>query len=178
MGIFHRIIRSLSGMPQDPTVNWPIRRPQELVVIPEKLQVGGLRFGDHLSAAELVGKPESVSWIGSDYCQLLYREGGFQLDFDHQRFCYAAIFLDRHQAEPESCYAFASPQVIPSGGGSVALSNRWQAADLVEVFGQPGEIDDDDEETLLVYRAESLTMEFELKPEAHTLARWNLFPPD
>ena len=176
MGFLDRIFKKLNPEEPDPTLEWGEYRGMELVVVPEENRIGNLQFGDPLSAAEALGKPSSFEWGYPGYCDLTYAQGGFQLDFDEGRLVFAAFCLDHHMLEPEKEFTFATPLVVLSGGERIELSKRLKAADLVEIFGHPKKIDKDSDETILFFEAGPLTMEFELRPETHTLARWNLFP--
>jgi hypothetical protein len=176
MGLLDRIFKKFNREEPDPTLEWAEYREMELVVVPNEMRIGSLKFGDPLSAAEFLGKPSSFAWGYPGYCELVYAEGGFQLDFDMGRLVFVAFYLDHHVLEPEGEFAFSAPVVVLSGGERVELSKRLKAPDLVEIFGQPKEIDKDSDETILFFESTSMTMEFELRPESHTLAKWNLFP--
>jgi hypothetical protein len=164
----------LFGRRPDPTWDWPIEVPAVPDLDLSRMALGSLRFGDAVEAARGLGRPDRFRWKDGGYCELLYARAGFQLDFEDGRLCYMAFFIGADADGP------SHPALSPSEPrirGESPLTAETGKDDLQRRFGPPGSEDSDDDETVLYYRRDRVTMEFELDGMGH-LKRWNLYPSD
>ncbi len=161
----------------DPTLNWgTFRKP-----IPDfdvsRMQFGSLRFGDGLKGAAFLGRPDRFSAKERDYCELLYARGGFQLDFDQNRFVYLAFFIAPDACLPEHPgLEFSAPRLRGDSLSGIHLTRLTDRATLERIFGSPESVDADAQEAVLFYSRLRVTMEFELDTRTGRLKRWNLYP--
>jgi hypothetical protein len=166
----------MMGRRPDPTEGWgPFQLPLPDFDPTEKC-FGSLKFGDEISAASFLGRPTRVQWSKSDYIELLYAAGGFQVDFDHGRFAYLAFFIrpdERIASKGE--IARAEPLLRNNGQNLVRFSESSTTDELKKLFGQPTTADNDEDESVLSFDRNGLTLEFELNTKQR-LKRWNVFP--
>ena len=169
----------LLGKRPDPTFNWGVFSPPIPDFDVAQMRFGSLQFGDTFEAAAFLGRPDRFEWTQGQYCQLLYASGGFQIDFDESRFAYLAFFIGPDDCLPEhKALEFSKPRVrgcIPDG---VRLSVETDGTMLERIFGAPGSLEVEPDETILYYTRQGVTMEFELDGRSGQLKRWNLYPPD
>jgi hypothetical protein len=164
--------------PPDPTLDWPAYQDIERTVIPHEGKFGDLKFGDSIDAARLFGKPARVRWIEDSYCSLNYQQAGFQLDFEHGSLVYFALFANRPIDDSELNDDF-NPTIIhlqKADGKTAQLSKASKRSDIEILLGKPNSIDFENDETVLYYKLENLTLEFELLANDGVLMRMNLFP--
>jgi hypothetical protein len=177
MAFLSSLLDKLSGRRPDPTLNWPAgttTTPQ--LNIAEK-RVGELRFGDALDAAKQCGRPDRFSFLNPDYCELLYANAGFQIDFKEGKFCYVAYFIGpdgRHTPDhPE--LRFSRPRLLVDALHPIALSQQLEANAIERLLGEPKSRDTDAEETILFYNLAGLTLEFEFDGPTRRLKRFNAY---
>lgn len=167
------------GRRVDPTLNWgAFHKP-----IPDfdvsRMQFGSLRFGDGLQGASFLGRPDHFEVKEGEYCELLYARGGFQLDFDKNRFAYLGFFIG-----PDACLPkhpdmeFSAPRLRGNSLNRTHLTSQTDRATLERIFGSPDSVDADAQEAVLYYLRQRVTMEFELDGRTGRLKRWNLYPKD
>ena len=171
------LLNRLLGKREDPTLSWkPFSLP-----IPDfdvaQMRFGTLRFGDGFETASFLGRPEQVEWTDRAYCALLYASGGFQIDFDEGRFAYLAFLIGPDKYLPKyTPLEFSKPRLHGCTPDAIQLSNDTDRVLLKRLFGDPGSVDSDEEETILFYTRQNVTMEFELDGKMGHLKRWNLYP--
>lgn len=167
----------LVGRRSDPPVTWaPFRQP-----IPEfnvnTMEFGGLRFGDPLESAAFLGRPEAFTWSQSDYCELLYASGGFQVDYERGKFAYLAFFIGPDKFVPtHKGFQFSKPRVRGTPVDGIEFSQDVDQPLIETLFGTADTVDVDAVESILFYNRKSVTMEFELDGSTGGLKRWNLYP--
>jgi hypothetical protein len=171
-----RIINWLLRRRPDPTVGWPeFRAPAPAFNLARRC-FGPLRFGDELATAVLLGRPDVFCWQGPEACELIYARGGFELDFERERFAYLAFFIGPDPYLPlHPDLRFAEPRLLGWNESSVCLSRETDGAQLRNQLGPPDGEDIDEDETILNYTRAGVVMEFELNREGR-LKRWNVFP--
>jgi hypothetical protein len=173
MGFVDRLLRRRA----DPTLSWqPFSLP-----IPDfdltEMRFGKLRFGDAIDAAASLGRPDRVEWTRGEYCELLYASGGFQIDFDSNRFAYLAFFIGPDELLPKHpAFELSKPRLRGGTEDGSRLSRDTQRPRLERLFGAADSVDADSDETILYYARQGVTMEFELDPSNGRLKRWNLYP--
>jgi hypothetical protein len=170
------LLDRMMGRRPDPTESW---EPFQLPIPdfdPTERCFGSLKFADEISAASFLGRPTRVQWSKSDYIELLYATGGFQVDFDHGRFAYLTFFirLDERIASKVEITC-AEPLLRTNGQNLVRFSKSSTADELKRLFGQPTTTDNDEDESVLSFDRNRLTLEFELNSE-QLLKRWSVFP--
>lgn len=178
MSLLDRILGRKSSDPPDPTADWPDPPNVGLILVPHEGRLGDLKFGDPIHHARSFGKPTAIRWIQNDYCELLYARAGMQIDFDGGRFAYMAFFMNRHVAEPGIAGGFDPALVnLQLASGWTGQLSRKTKRDVIEgCFGNPSQIDADDNETILTYEFAGITLEFEMHPDEGTVMRLNLYP--
>lgn len=140
------------------------------------MRFGDLRFGDEFQRAAFLGRPDNVTWTLASYCQLLYVSEGFQIDFDEEKFAYAAFFIGPDDYSPKHpALKFSKPTVLVGGRGAVSLSSETDRTSILSIFGEPESVDSEPEEEILYYTIQGITLEFELDIK-RSLKRWNLYP--
>jgi hypothetical protein len=167
----------LLGRHQDPTLSWGVFS----LPIPDfdltAMRFGPLQFGDGLEAAAFLGRPDSLAWTQSDYAELLYAKGGFQLDFDRGKFVYAGFFIgpdDFLPKHPE--LEFSKPRLRGCTPEGTRLSRETDRALIERLLGAPDLVDTEPSEGILYYTRHGVTMEFEMDGKTLRLKRWNLYP--
>ncbi len=174
MGILDRIL----GRPADPTAQWGQFQPP----IPDfdlvEMKFGKLKFGAGYDAASFLGRPAKIRWPRKDYGELIYPDGGFQMDFDNGKFAYLAFQIGPDPCVPTDIkFIHSKPRLRGASQESVRLTESTSRADLEKLLGAPTTTDEDKDETVISYEWDRLTMEFEFTP-AGRLKRWNLFPTE
>jgi len=177
MKFLQRLLGTKTGGPPNPTIDWPEPQNVELNLVPHEGRLGNLRFGASIENARIFGKPSRFRWIRNNYCELLYAQAGFQIDFDGGQFGYMAFFINRHVAEPDIAGGFdlAIVNLLLADGGTGQLTKESKRDVIEGYYGTATRIDDDDDEIVLHYEIAGVTMEFELDPNDKTLMRLNLY---
>lgn len=164
------IIGKLTGRLPNPTENWPrISMPAPNINL-SRGTIGSMRFGDDLASASVFGRPNTFRWTQADYCELVYADAGFQIDFALGRLAYAAFFLGPDAHLPAGA-TFSRPRIASSN----CLSKDTSEKDIEAVFGTPKFRDCDEKEIILFYDEKWLTLEFECTPSGK-LKRLNVYP--
>jgi len=141
------------------------------------MQFGRLRFGDALNAAAFLGRPDRFVWTQSEYCELLYASGGFQLDFDGGEFAYAAFFVGPDNSLPKHrALEFSKPRLRGCTPDGIRLSRDTDRELLERLLGLPTSVDTEVRETILFYTRKKIALEFEMDGKTGRLKRWNLYP--
>jgi len=140
--------------------------------------MGEMRFGDALDTAQQYGRPDKFSWSSRDYCELLYANAGFQIDFDEGKFCYAAYFIgpDGRYTPYHADLRFSRPRLLLDSLHPVALSQQIEPNAIERALGEPKARDVDAEETILFFDRDGLTLEFEFDGPSQRLKRFNVYP--
>jgi hypothetical protein len=171
-----RVLDRLLGRRADPTADWAPFHPTLPDFDMSSMRFGALRFGHPIETAALLGRPDRLTWTRGEYCELLYADGGFQLDFDRNHLAYLAFFIGPDPLLPKGvALQFSRPLLRGLSRDDVRLSRDTERLLLTQLFGAAESVDADSEETILRYRRRDVTMEFELD-EAGRLKRWNLYP--
>lgn len=171
------LLDRLLGKRNDPTLGWGgFRLP-----IPEfdlkEMRFGALRFGDDFAAAEFLGRPDRFRWTQDEYCELLYPTGGFQIDYDHNRFAYLAFFIGPDDHLPKHrALKFSKPRLLGCKLEGIALSRDTDRTLLDKLFGAAEAVDTEPQEVVLFYSRQEVTLEFEMDGKSGRLKRWNLYP--
>ena len=179
MSFFSSLLQKLSGQKPDPTITWPAATATttpELNVAEWRL--GSIRFGDALNAAQQYGRPDRFTWLSPDYCELLYANAGFQIDFDRGMLCYVAYFIgpDGQFTPDHPALRFSRPRALVEALNPIALSQQLEASALEKLLGEPIDKDVDEDETILFYERTGLTLEFEFDAQSNRLKRFNAYP--
>ena len=141
------------------------------------MRFGKIQFGDSFETAAFLGRPDHVSWIQKNYCALVYASGGFQIDYDNAKFVYLAFYIGLDDFVPkQKPMAFSKPKILGCEPGRLELSSDIDRLRLEGLFGTAKSVDVDDDETILYYSRQGITMEFELDANKGRLKRWNLYP--
>ncbi len=167
----------LLGKRIDPTREWK----GFSLPIPEfdinEMRFGSLSFGDGFESAAFLGRPDALRWTQPQYCELLYSSGGFQLDYDKERFACLAFFIGPDDYLPKHRdLQFSKPRLRGCTPDGVQLSRDTDQAKLEQLFATPDSTDAEPRETILYYTKKNVTMEFELEGKSGRLKRWNLYP--
>ena len=171
--MLRELISKLTAERLDPTRAWPSCHPETPVVDLARRTVGSLRFGDTIDGAQVFGRPDRFRWSLKDYCELLYCGAGFQIDFDAGRLVYATFFLGPDSYVPKcSGLRFASIRI-----DGHQISREMSVSDLQKVLGRAVSEDRDEEEIVVCYARNGLTLEFEAIPSGG-LKRVSVFPKD
>ncbi len=168
MTLFERLREEVG----DPTESWPESTTTTPPFDWSTLRFGPITFGDALSAAESLGRPDRFRWTQPGYCELLYTRAGFQIDFDRGGFAYLAYFIGPDEAGPEH------PDMTyctPALDEDLALTRDLSLTELKQRLGPPVSEDSDDNETVLFYAGGGIVIEFEFDREGR-LKRCNLYP--
>jgi hypothetical protein len=170
--MLQRLIGKLFGLQKDPTADWPILVQSTPEVDCTRRMVSSMHFGDPWTVARQFGRPDRFRWIQPGYCELIYAQAGWQMDFDQDRFAYVAFFIGPDCYVPTMCppISFSRPHV-----DGMTLSCETTQAQVEQKFGPPRSRDRDEDETILFYAGSALTLEFELTP-AGNLKRLNIYP--
>ncbi len=176
MAIFERA----PGARVDPSRDWE----EFKLPLPDfdvgKMRFGALALGAPLESAAFLGRPDRLRWTEMDYFEMLYAAGGFQADVEGGRIAYLAFFIGPDEFLPaHRPLAFSRPRLVGAGegGAEVVLSPDVGRERLEALLGPPASVDTDDDETVVYYSREGVTMEFELAPDGK-LKRWNLYPAE
>ncbi|MBU1107246.1 MAG: hypothetical protein KKB51_11305 [Candidatus Riflebacteria bacterium] len=166
------ILDLLFGRQDDPTLAWLSTEYETPDFDLDNMAFGPLHFGCDLLEAQCFGKPDKFTWSGKDRCELLFAQGGFQLNFESGKLVYIAFFIGKDKFLPDHpAMSFTKPKIK----GVAQLSQETTIGDLCKLFGAPESEDRDGEEIILIYSRSLITMEFELDTSGF-LKRWNLFP--
>jgi len=171
------VLSRLFGKRPDPTLGWGTFSLPLPSFDLGTMRFGTLRFGDGYEGAAFLGRPERFAWTQGDYCELLYASGGFQLDFDHGKFAYAAFFIGLDSYLPKHpALAFSQPRLSGCTPNNTALTRDTDRALLERLFGEADSMDIEPLEAILYYTRKGVTMEFEMDGKSGGLKRWNLYP--
>lgn len=173
--LFQNLVQKLSGRPHVSPGTWPL---STLIEPPPfdsaRGTFGPFGFGDPLEHARVLGRPDRFSSGPRGYCELLYARAGFQIDFDNDRLAYVAFFVAADEYLPTSAPVVFAQPILDSHRLSSASSLRH----VETLLGSPKTRDDeDDDETILSYEKNGLTIEFEFAANDH-LKRLNIYPID
>lgn len=155
----------------DPTRHWPVRKQARLEFDLEARALNGVALGDRFDRLEFFGKPDNARPVYFNIFK--YIEHGITVEIDDGLVEYFSfIFADEIDDE------FKSPTVhFRIAGETLNISKATTRDILVDTFGDPALVDEDDYEILLVYELGDLKLEFELTL-SETLKRMNVFPRD
>lgn len=137
----------------------------------------GLRFGATLEQARGIGKPDDVE-LTTERVNLLYARSGFELEFQAGAFSSVAFFiaLDEHTPDYQAL-RFASPSLTLRNGDVCELNDKTTAELLVDAFGKPADTEMSDEEALMYWEVNGVTVEAELFT-TNQLKRLSFWPLD
>jgi hypothetical protein len=165
-----KVKRWLVGHPVDPTEGWPVVEGNTPSLDLFRRAVGPVAFGAPLADAQAFGRPQRLRWPNPGYCELLYARAGFQLDFDGGHLAYAAFFLGPDELLPDGA-RFCTARLSTG----LALSGVSTLADVQAALGAPLSRDEGEEERVVTYELERLTLELEADARGR-LKRLNVFP--
>lgn len=173
MGWFDRIL----GNTSDPTATWgAIQSPMPMADVDERC-FGSLKFGDPTSAAEFLGKPEISEFKDYiNYRQLRYLKGGFEVGFEADKFSYLSFFIgpDKYNLNSAS-FTFSRPRLRVGGKELPELTSVLGLEEVKNIFGQPADTDEEEDETTWTYQVQGMTLEFDFDA-AKKLKRCDIFP--
>lgn len=178
MKLLDRIFGKKRSNQPDPTVDWPCPVAIEPELVPHEGRFCDLAFGAPMDAARKFGKPSRCRWLEDEYCELLYAQAGFQIEFEAGRLAYLAFFVNQPAAMPdvEGGFDAAVVKLRLTGGRTGQLSHESTRDDIERLFGSPARMEEEPDETILTYLVAGFTMEFEMQPEGGTLVRFNIYP--
>lgn len=166
LGVFVKVDRN-------PCSDWP---PVEITTPPLNTgaqQVGYIRMGAPIDMARPLGAPDSIQTLEGNAINLVYAKAGFQLEFSGDALSSVAYFVAEDQFQPDASSLRYSEPVIDSH----TLTGSHGFSGIEELFGSPLSIDRDTDETILYYRMNDLTVEFELGTRG-MLKRVNVYPAE
>jgi hypothetical protein len=158
----------------DPTADWPVGEAQAPLVNLERQAIETfshrLPFGAPLDAARFLGRPERFAGRSEVTFSLMYDRWGMDLEFENSAL-YQVSFLigDIHRSERRPALKPAEPR----GPDGLTLSPRTTHADLLQRFGEPGDLQDLEETVIFYYSAGPLVSEFEVR--GGFLTGWDVY---
>lgn len=159
------------GVPYDLTKSWQkIRMPSLIIDLPAR-SINGVRFGDPVERAQIFGRPTQFLLPHRNYVELVYENDGFELAFDKGKLSYAAFLVGPDDCFPEKRPSSFSQPLI----NSTELTQQHSRSRIEALLGRPKLVDCDEEEAILYYEKNSLTIEFELSTQ-DSLKRVNIYP--
>jgi hypothetical protein len=166
----------LFGKRPDPTEGWGTTCTSAPEIDLTAMRFGALRFGDPLEAAAFLGRPDRVKLEPSGNDELLYSSAGFLLEFEEGKFAFLAFFTGPDDLLPDPAISFSQPLLRSGKADGVRLTRKTDWIEIERLFGPAHEVDTEQDETILTYTIQGVTMEFELDGESSRLKRWNLYP--
>ncbi len=176
MGFFSGLFKGDAGATGDgnPTDSWaePAGECPQVSFDRQALESFGsrLRFGDGLEAARLFGRPDTFESDKAS-CTLTYERWGLSITFELGKFAHATYRIGesiRDRAEESVSRA------EPRGPDGLSLTARTTKSDLLQRFGQPGNVQDLDVEIILYYEHGPLMSEFQLDAQER-LTGWDVY---
>ncbi len=168
------LARFFAGPRTVPPGEWPISTITEPPRFNSSRRAfGPLRFGDALESASAFGRPDHFLKSEDDYWELIYAQAGFQIDFDADRLAYIAYFIAPDACLPKAAPITFSQPVIDSH----RLSSTTSPEHVETLFGPPKSREEEENELVLSYDENGLTMEFEFTSTT-SLKRLNIYPAE
>ena len=163
--------------PADHTRGWSTSDQPLPTIRLKPFGLGGLQFGDPVTNAEFLGRPEKCRrFRAAGNWQLLYARHGLLLEFEAGRFVEAIFHIGPGTyAEPMEGAALCRPRI--EGGGELTAATTVD--EFVRILGKPQrrEVDEDDGEVVLYYENAAACMEAEFNPQG-TLGVWTVMISD
>lgn len=168
------IVDWILGRPANPTLDWPEYRRRPPVVDVTRGIFNDVPFCQPLDVASQLGRPDVFRWLRRRECELLYRQGGFVVEFvEGLDIVGLLIAPDEFLPEGIGNVEYCRPVLRSAGTGDFVGTPEKNRAAIVAHFGEPASVDADTDETILTYEWNRYHLEFELTP-ADTLKRINV----
>jgi len=168
-----KFLKRMLGMHDDPTAGWGAAGAPLPPFDVSAMRFGSLGFGDPIESARFLGKPDAVEWPSNTTCRMIYGRGGFQLDFESGVLDFATFFISPDEFDP-AVDSLRHQEAALAGGGRISASTKRD--ELERLFGAPTHEEADDDEIILTFFRNEVSMEFEFTPDAARLKRWMLYP--
>lgn len=167
-----KFLKRMLGINDDPTAGWGAAGAPLPPLDLSTMRFGSLGFGDPLESARFLGRPDAVEWPSHTTCRMIYGRGGYQLDFESGVLDFATFFISPDEFDPKTP-SFRHAEAALAGGGRITGSAKRE--ELERLFGAPTYEENDDEEIILTFFRNGVSMEFEFTPDATRLKRWMLY---
>lgn len=170
MSFFSRLF----GPSEDPTKDWPALHgslaPPSIDFGRQALESfgGKLAFGDSLTAARFLGRPDRCE-MKRGFSSVDYDRWGLRLKFESDSLAHVSFAIGRASREGPSRLP-----AEPRGPDGMALSVRTTKDDLLQRFGPPTRTQELEDETILYYSHPPLGSEFQLDKNGR-LTGWDVY---
>ena len=171
MGFLDRIFGPRAS--QDPTAAWPANTGPSPQVSLERRSLGSsfaqLTFGADVSAAQFLGRADRFSG-NEQHFTLTYFRWGLDVVFENRQLAEVMFRIGEsvRMADAEDTLA------TPTGPDGHPLSASTTEPQLLERFGQPGNRQDFEDESILYYTVGPLVSEFLLDADRRLLG-WTVY---
>ena len=141
---------------ENPTKLWPLANPVELTFNLQGLSFCGVRFGTDFEFCKTFGKTDSFKGENG-FFTLTYPDSGFEVEFNEGEVDLVKVIFGEDKFNPDGCQ-FAS--LTLSDG--IKIDKETSEADLISVFGELNERDEDETEIVVNFIQNDLNIEAEL----------------
>lgn len=163
--------------PVDPTCDWSLSDQPLPTIRLKPFSIGSFRFGDPVSSAEFLGRPERCRrFRTSENAMLLYGRLGMTIEFELGKFVEVVFHIGSGADSTSLPHAtFCRPRIEGSG----ELTAETTIDEFIRMIGEPQRIDrdEDDGEVVLYYASAAACMEAEFNPRG-TLVAWTVMIND
>jgi hypothetical protein len=165
MGFFSNLFR------RNPTADWHESAGAIAVDV-----VTGSLMGKGFAAPmdDFCGLGPATGWPGSNGCGTLRYPGkGIEIDFEYGQFIGVLVLLKKLPDATDPDIRVFSGKLLRSNA-PLGLGSGDDVAKIRQIMGEPESYDEDEDETVLMYRFDQVCVEFEVL-ETHGLAAINLW---
>ena len=163
-------LQKFFGAEPHPSMQWPQLEIQTPAFQTSTRAVADLTFGSGIDGAMMFGAPDEVRPLDGGGVNLVYAKAGFQLEFDQDSLTCVAFFVSKDEYQPDTPGLTHCEPIVD--GHKFGPSHS--PAQVQDLLGAPKSVDEDEDETILDYERNGLTLEFEFTA-AGALKRLSLF---
>ena len=154
---------------------WPESKGCTLEIALTPPDVNGLKFRSHIDEARRLGRPSDVTVVGSGSAvRLVFSTQGISLEYENDRLVYVGIVISPKD-DVSSDSSMSAARAILLHGAPFTLSPEITVQRIVEMIGQPADVDSDKEEHVLTHEIDGYKIESEFTLQ-NTLKRLNMYP--